>query len=232
MEVRKNKKYDLRNYRVLFFNIGLVVALLFVIAAFEWRFYDDSELMNMGPSDIDFVETVDVPVTEQPPPPPPKNQLRDIKIIAVEDVEDIEEEIMINLDIEMTEELVIEKAIETTELELEEEESEEIFIIVEDAPVPKGGLGAFYEYVNNNIKYPRQALSMSIEGKVFVQFVVDKDGELTNIEVIRGIGGGCDEEAVRIIENAPKWQAGKQRGKPVKVKMVLPITFRMIESPN
>ncbi len=232
MEVRKNKKYDLRNYRVLFFNIGLVVALLFVIAAFEWRFYDDSELMNMGPSDIDFVETVDVPVTEQPPPPPPKNQLRDIKIIAVEDVEDIEEEIMINLDIEMTEELVIEKAIETTELELEEEESEEIFIIVEDAPVPKGGLGAFYEYVNNNIKYPRQALSMSIEGKVFVQFVVDKDGELTNIEVIRGIGGGCDEEAVRIIENAPKWQAGKQRGKPVKVKMVLPITFRMIDSPN
>jgi protein TonB len=230
MEARKNKKYDLRNYRVLFFNIGLVITLLFVIAAFEWRFYDDSELMNMGPSDIDFIETVDVPLTEQPPPPPPKQQLRDIKIIAVDDVEDIEEEIQINLDIEMTEDLVIEKTIETTELEIEEEESEEVFIIVEDAPAPIGGMSAFYEYVNSNIKYPRQALTMDIEGKVFVQFVVDKEGKLTDIEVIRGIGGGCDEEAIRIIKNAPQWKAGKQRGKPVKVKMVLPITFRILES--
>ena len=87
MEVRKNKEYDLGNYRGLFFNIGLVIALLMVIGAFEWRFYDDQELMNLGSSDIEFVESVDVPLTEQPPPPPPMKQLRDIKIIAVDDVE-------------------------------------------------------------------------------------------------------------------------------------------------
>lgn len=229
MEPRKNKKYDLSNYRGLFFNIGLVVALLMVIAAFEWRFYDDQDLMNTGPSNIEFVEAMDVPITEQPPPPPPQNQLRDIKIIAVDDVEDIEEEIEINLDIEMTEETVIDEVIDNTGDELEEEEAEEIFVIVEDAPAPIGGLGAFYAYVNSNIKYPRQALTMRLEGKVFIQFVVDKQGNLTDIQVMRGIGGGCDEEAVRIIENAPAWKPGKQRGKPVKVKMVLPITFKIVE---
>lgn len=229
MEVRKNKKYDLGNYRGLFFNIGLVIALLMVIGAFEWRFYDDQELMNLGSSDIEFVESVDVPLTEQPPPPPPVRQLRDIKIIAVEDVEDIEEEIQLNLDIEMTEDMVIEKTIETEIEEIEEEELEEIFVIVEDAPVPIGGLSSFYQYVNENIKFPRQAMAMRIEGKVFVQFVVGKDGKLTNIEVIRGIGGGCDEEAIRILENAPKWKPGKQRGRPVLVKMVLPITFKIME---
>jgi protein TonB len=229
MEVRKNKKYDLRNYRVLFFNIGLVIALLMVIGAFEWRFYDDQDLMKIGSSDIEFIESVDVPLTEQPPPPPPMKQLRDIKIIAVDDVEEIEEEIQLNLDIEMTEELVIEKVVETEIEEIEEEKLEEIFVIVEDAPVPIGGLSAFYQYVNENIKYPRQAMSMRIEGKVFVQFVVGKDGKLTNIEVIKGIGGGCDEEAKRIIENAPLWKPGKQRGKPVLVKMVLPITFKILD---
>ena len=225
MEARKNKKYDLSNYRTLFFNIGLVIALLLVIAAFEWRFYDDQDLMNVGPSDIDFVETVDVPLTEQPPPPPPKQQMRDVKIIAVDDVEEMEEDIQINLDIEMTEETVIEEVIETTVDEIEEEEVEEIFVIVEDSPAPIGGYSAFYEYVNANIKYPRQALTMNIEGKVFVEFVVDKTGELTDIRIIRGIGGGCDLEAIRIIDNAPAWKPGKQRGKPVKVRMVLPITF-------
>ena len=229
MEPRTNKKYDLSNYRTLFFNIGLVIALLFVIAAFEWRFYNDQDLMNVGPSNIDFVESVDVPLTEQPPPPPPKNQLRDVKIIAVDDVEDIEEEIQINLDIEMTEETVIEEIIEVAVEEVEEEEAEEIFVIVEDAPSPVGGYSAFYNYVNANIKYPRQALNMHIEGKVFVQFVVDKTGELTDIHIIRGIGAGCDEEAIRIIKNAPSWKAGKQRGKPVKVRMVLPITFTIAQ---
>jgi protein TonB len=229
MEARKNKKYDLSNYRTLFFNIGLVITLLLVIAAFEWRFYDDRDLMNVGPSNLEFVETVDVPLTEQPPPPPPQNQLRDIKIIAVDDVEDIEDEIQINLDIEMTEETVIDEVIETSVEEIEEEEAEEIFVIVEDAPAPDGGFAEFYAYVNANITYPRQALSMHIEGKVFVEFVVDKNGVLTNAKIIRGIGGGCDEEAIRIINNAPAWNPGKQRGKPVKVRMVLPITFTLAQ---
>lgn len=227
MEARKNPKYDMRQYRGLFFNIGLVISLLMVIAAFEWRFYDDQELMNVGPTSMEFDESLDVPLTEQPPPPPPK-ALKNVQIIAVEDLEDIEDEIEINLDIEMTEDLTIEKVIETEIGEVEEEDTEEIFVIVEDAPMPKGGMAAFYKHVSDHIKYPRQAQSLSIEGRVFVQFVVGKNGELTDIQVIRGIGGGCDEEAIRVVKLSPRWKAGKQRGRPVKVKMVLPITFKIL----
>ena len=227
MEARKNPKYDMRQYRGLFFNIGLVISLLMVIAAFEWRFYDDQELMNVGSSSIEFIEALDVPLTEQPPPPPP-TVLKNVQIIAVEDLEDIEDEIELNLDIDMTEDLTIEQVIELDVGEVEEEDTEEIFVIVEDVPVPIGGMAAFYGHVNENIKYPRQAQAMNIEGKVFVQFVVGKDGGLTDVVVIRGIGGGCDEEAIRVVKLSPSWKAGKQRGRPVRVKMVLPITFKIL----
>ncbi|RLD23607.1 MAG: energy transducer TonB [Bacteroidetes bacterium] len=231
MEARKNPRYELAQYKSLFFNIGLVISMIMVITAFEWRFYDDEDLMNIGPASMEFDETFDVPFTEQPPPPPPKT-LKNVKIITIDNIAEIEEEININLDIEMTEDLsieqVIEQVIESDIVDVEEEDTEEIFVIVEESPVPIGGMGAFYQYVNDNIKYPIQALSMNIEGKVFIQFVVGKDGSLTNIIVIRGIGGGCDEEAIRIVKGAPDWNPGKQRGKPVKVKMVLPITFKII----
>ena len=112
-------------------------------------------------------------------------------------------------------------------MDQEEEEVDEIFTIVEDQPTPPGGMGAFYKYVATNLRYPAQARRMGIEGKVFVQFVVDKDGTLTNVQAIKGIGAGCDEEAVRVIAKAKKWSPGKQRGRPVKVRMILPITFKL-----
>jgi protein TonB len=231
MEARKNPKYDLAQYRGLFFNIGLVISMLMVIGAFEWRFYDDQELMNAGSTSMEFDESLDVPFTEQTPPSPPK-ALKSVQIIAVDNIEEIEEEIHIDLDIEMTEDLaieqVIEQVIESDIGNVEEEDTEEIFIIVEEYPAPFGGLAAFYQYVNNNIKYHKQALSLSIEGRVFVQFVVGKDGSLTDLTVIRGIGGGCDEEAIRVVKGAPAWKPGKQRGKTVRVKMVLPVTFKII----
>jgi len=231
MEARKEPKYELAQYRSLFFNIGLVISMLMVIGAFEWRFYDDQELMDRESTNMEFVETLDVPFTEQPPPPPPKT-LKNVQIITVDNIEEIEEEINIDLDIEMTEDLAIEQVIEqvtvTNISDVEEEDTEEIFVIVEEYPVPFGGMAAFYQYVNNKIKYPRQALVLNIEGRVFVQFVVGKDGSLTDATVIRGIGGGCDEEAIRVVKDAPGWKPGKQRGKPVRVKMVLPITFKII----
>ena len=231
MEARKNPRYELTQYRVLFFNIGLVISMLMVIVAFEWRFYDDQELMNGASTNMEFVESLDVPMTEQQPPPPPKT-LKNVQIITVDNIEEIEEEINIELDIEMTEELaieqVIEQVIESEIVEVEEEATEEIFVVVEEFPVPIGGLVTFYQYVNENIKYPRQAISLSLEGRVFVQFVVEKDGIISDVTIVRGIGGGCDEEAIRIVKGAPRWKPGKQRGKPVRVKMVLPITFKII----
>jgi protein TonB len=223
IEEKKNPKADLTKKSGLFLNIGLVLSLLFVITAFEWKFYDDASLVDLTAPTEEFEDLMDIPQTEQPPPPPPKVQQPEI--IEVPDEEEIEEEIEVDLDVEITEETVIEDVV--FEEMPEEEEVDEIFTIVEDQPTPSGGMAAFYQYVTKQLKYPAQARRMGIEGKVFVQFVVDKDGTLTEVQAVKGIGAGCDEEAVRVISGAPKWKPGKQRGRPVKVRMILPITFKL-----
>ena len=86
---------------------------------------------------------------------------------------------------------------------------------------------AFYEFVGKKLKYPAQARRMGIEGKVFVEFVIERDGTITDVKAIKGIGAGCDEEAVRVLQTAPKWKPGKQRGKPVRQRMVFPIAFKL-----
>jgi protein TonB len=223
MEAKKNPKADLNKKTTLFLNIGLVISLSLVIMAFEWRFYDDGELMDLGQVTDEFEDVMEIPPTEQPPPPPPK--IQQPEIIEVPDEEEIEEEIEVDLDVEITEETVVEEIV--FDEPVEEEVAEEIFTIVEDQPAPKGGMAAFYEYVGKKLKYPAQARRMGIEGKVFVEFVVDKDGSITSVKAIKGIGAGCDEEAIRVIQTAPKWNPGKQRGRPVKVRMILPITFKL-----
>jgi len=223
VESKKNPKADLTRTTGLFLNVGLVVSLLLVIFAFEKKVYDDGSLVNLSAQAEDFEDLMDIPQTQQPPPPPPKKVQPEI--IEVPDEEEIEEEIEIDLDVEMTEETVIEEVV--FEEAPEEEEVDEIFTIVEDQPTPIGGMSEFYQFVQKKLKYPAQARRMGIEGKVFVQFVVDKDGSLTEVKAVKGIGAGCDEEAERVIQSAPKWKPGKQRGRSVKVRMILPITFKL-----
>ena len=102
---------------------------------------------------------------------------------------------------------------------------QEIFQFVEQSPEPVGGLKAFYAYIAKNLTYPAQARRSRVEGKVYLQFVVRKDGSITDIKVLKGIGFGCDKEAIKVLESAPKWKPGKQRGVPVNVHMSIPIIF-------
>jgi protein TonB len=221
MEIKKYPEHDLENYHQLFLNIGLIVALTAVIIAFEWRTYDRGAGMDLGVIEDNFEDLLEIPPTEQPPPPPPV--IQQPEIIEVPDEEEIEEEIEIELDVEFEEELVVEELI----FEEPEEEVEEIFTIVEDQPEFPGGIGAFYKYVATNLRYPAQARRMGIAGKVFVQFVVEKDGRLTDVQILKGIGAGCDEEALRVIKKSKAWKPGRQRGRPVKVRMIIPINFRL-----
>jgi len=227
IKLKRAKSKSENIYSNLFFSIGLCISLVFVITAFEWRFYDSGRVMDLGTLDSDFENVVDIPPTEQPPPLLKK--IEQPKIIEVPNEEEILEDIEIDLDIEMTEEQVIEQRIfEDVEFEKEiEEKTDEIFTIVETQPKPEGGLNAFYEYVSKNLQYPLIARRNNISGRVYIEFVVEKDGSLTDVKLIKGIGGGCDEEAIRIIKSAPRWNPGKQRGRPVRVKMVLPILFRL-----
>ncbi|MEQ8924529.1 MAG: energy transducer TonB, partial [Fulvivirga sp.] len=195
MEAKKTESASLSNKQGFFFNVGLFVTMCLVVLAFEWRNYDDGGLVDLGRVSDDFEELLEIPPTEQPPPPPPK--IQQPEIIEVPDEEEIEEEIEVDLDVEITEETVIEDII--VEEAPEEEVADEVFTIVEDAAMPPGGYQAFYEYVSKRLKYPAQARRMGIEGKVYVQFVVDKDGSLTEVQAVKGIGAGCDEEAVRVL---------------------------------
>ena len=223
MESKKTPSADLNKKTGLYLSIGLVISLAFITLAFEWKSYDASDLVDLGSVSDDFEDVMDIPPTEQPPPPPPK--IQQPEIVEVPDEEEIEEDIEIDLDVEITEDTQIEEMV--FEEAPEEETSDEIFMVVEDQPTPQGGMSAFYAYVGKNMKYPSQARRMGIEGKVFVQFVVDKDGSISQVQAIKGIGAGCDEEAVRVLKSAPKWKPGKQRGRPVRVRMVLPITFKL-----
>lgn len=222
MEPKKYSKSDLQEKSGLFFNIGLVVGLVLVISAFEWKFKESGALADLGMVAASIDELLIIPPTIQPPPPPPR--LQHPQVIEIENDELIDEEIDFHLDIEATEETVIEDIVY---VEPEKEETEEVVLFPEQQATPVGGFQAYYAAIGKNLKYPKAAERMGIEGKVFVQFVVDKDGSVTDVQVLKGIGGGCDEEAVRIIKEGPKWNPGKQRGRAVKVRMVIPVVFQL-----
>lgn len=223
MEPKKTEKADLTNKSFLFFSIGLMISLLLAITAFTYRVYDDTSVKDLGNNSANTDEIMEVPPTDQPPPPPPK--IQQPQIIEVPDEKKIEEEIDINMDTEVTEDTKVEE-IKIVEVE-EKEDPDQIFLVVEETAAPIGGMPAFYEFIGKKLKYPAQARRMGIEGKVFVEFVIERDGTITDVKAIKGIGAGCDEEAVRVVQSAPKWKAGKQRGKPVRQRMVLPIAFKL-----
>jgi periplasmic protein TonB len=227
MELKKNPKVDLARQSGLFFNIGLIFSLVLVLAAFEWKFYEDLQKVELGQLADEFTEMEEIPITEMPPPPPPV--LQQPEIVEVPDEEEIKQDIEMNLDVDVKQEVQVSAPvkIDAPPPPPVEEEKDEVFMIVEDQPTFEGGMEAFYKFVGKNIEYPKQARRMGVEGKVFVQFVVDKDGGLNDIKVIKGIGAGCDEEAIRVLKESPKWKPGKQRGRPVKVRMSLPISFKL-----
>jgi protein TonB len=111
------------------------------------------------------------------------------------------------------------------EVEEVEEVEEEIFLVVEEQPSFPGGEDKMFEYLYSNIKYPQVAKENNITGRVFLTFVVEKDGSIANAKILRDIGGGCGQEALRVVKNMPKWSPGKQRGKPVRVQFNLPVVF-------
>lgn len=222
MELKKNPQLDYRKKSGLFFNIGLVLSLLLVISAFEWKFVERISEVDLPKGDP-FEDIIEIPITAlkvEPPKPMVVPQ-----IIEVDDNTDIDVE-EINFTFDSDEIAKIEEVIWSGE-PLPEEEVDEIIDIAETMPSFIGGYEAFYKFVGKNLKYPPQARRIGVEGKVFVHFVVDKDGSLSDISIARGIGAGCDEEVLRIVGMSPKWNPGLQRGNPVRVRMMLPITFRL-----
>lgn len=229
MEVKKSPKADLDSKRLTFALIGLVVSLFIVWRVFEIKSYDKRTLENLQRT-VEIIEEEMVEITKQeapkPQPPAPKPQATQIQV--VEDDVEVEDEIDINAEVSQ-EEIIEEYVYEAPEIEIEEEEivEAEIFTVVEQMPEFPGGAAEMTRFIQKNIKYPMMARESDIQGRVYVNFVVEPDGSVSNVTVMRGIGGGCDEEAVRIVNMMPKWNPGKQRGIAVRCSFTVPIVFRL-----
>lgn len=225
MEIKKYPNADLGRYRGLIFSFSLLATMSLVVAAFEWNYAprNDNELELRNANT--FEEVIEVPRTEiEPLPPAPVSVAR---LVEVPDEEKIEEEIKVTFDIEMSQETRTQEYVMPEVKPEEKENVDEIFTVVESPAAPRGGFGAFYQNISERIKYPAPARRMRIEGKVFVEFVVNRDGSIQDVRAVKGIGAGCDEEAVRVVETAPDWVPARQRGKTVRQRMVLPITFKL-----
>ena len=227
MEIKKSPKADLESKKLTFTLVGLVLTLFVVWRVFEYKSYDKQTVDNLQ-TKVEVIEEEMVEITkqEQPKvqPPQPKPQVTQIEV--VEDDVEVEDEIDINAEVDQDE--VIEEY-EFTPPEIEEEEivEAEIFKVVEEMPEFPGGAAKLMEYIQKNIKYPMMARESDIQGRVFVNFVVEPDGSITNVAVLRGIGGGCDEEALRVVQSMPNWKPGKQRGSAVRCSFTVPIVFKL-----
>lgn len=227
MELKKNPKANLENKKLMFTQIGLVVALLLVLLAFEWTSSTGVKTEGFITQDIELEEEL-IPITEREepkPPPPPAQVVPQIDMIRiVDDNLEINDNVDIfDMEFDETAEVQI---LEFADVEEEEAEEEEIFVIVEHMPGFGGGdSDKFREYIHANMRYPEIASENGIQGRVWVTFVVEGDGRVTNVRVARGVDPSLDREAVRVVQSSPKWQGGTQRGKPVRVSFTFPISF-------
>ena len=216
MDPKKNPEVNLERKRGLFLQTGLVIALLVVLVAFEYKTYEKIAY-NLGALNLDDLEEEIIPITKQeikpPPPPPPPPEIIEI----VEDDVEIEDEIEID-DTESDED---------DEIEIIEEDDDEFFMVVENMPIFPGGDLGLMKYIQKHVKYPAIAKEYNITGKVYVSFIVDKSGSVTNVKIVRGVDKNLDAEAVRVVKSLPKYKPGKQRGKAVRVMFTIPINFTL-----
>ncbi len=227
MELKKNPKADLEKRRGLYLEIGLVVILAASLIAFNVKSYDKDESTGFERQAEQVEEEIIIQTDIQEPPPPPPPEAPEVTTIieVVSDDKEIEKEVTFSS--EVTDDT---KNIAIVQVQIEEEEDEtetQIFTVVENEPEFPGGMEALYKYLAQNIKYPQLARENNITGKVYVTFVVEKDGSIANPKVLRDIGGGCGAEAIRVVKAMPKWNPGKQRGKAVRVQFNLPVNFNL-----
>ena len=225
MEVKKSPKADLQNKRGLLLEIGLCVALGLVILAFAYTPKEhriEKIDMNYGPVEEQITE---ITRQDQKPPEPPKKV--EVKVIAdLLEVVTNDTKITTNVDFtEFDEDAEIEQIVAVEEEEVEEDQP---FLRAETMPSFQGGdLNTFRNWVQQNVKFPQIALENGIQGRVTLTFVIEKDGRLTNIQVLQTPDRSLSEEAIRVLSKSPKWSPGKQRNQTVRVKYTLPVDFRV-----
>jgi len=211
---RKKPKADLRQYYTVFLELGLVAVLIIFIVAMKVDFRSAAEDTNLiEEQEVVEMEEIERTKQEEKPPPPPRPQVP-VEVPNDEIVEDQE----INLDAELN----FDEPLDMPPPPEEEEEEEDFFVVVENMPELIGGMAK----LQGCARYPEMARKAGIEGRVIVQFIVNEQGQVEDPRVVRGIGGGADEEALRCVKQA-EFKPGRQRGQPVRVQYSLPVIFRL-----
>ncbi|MBP6435889.1 MAG: energy transducer TonB [Paludibacteraceae bacterium] len=227
MEIKKTPKANLENKKTMAILIGLVLALGIMFIAFEWskneiKVYDDA-IQGEFVEDEEMIEVTFRDETPPPPPPPIQETVLSDIIDIRDDKEDIQTK---NFDSEddKNKKVVIQAPIAAP---VEDPEENRIHVVVERMPEFPGGEAAMNQFINRTIRYPVIAQENGIQGRVVVQFVVNTDGKIVDVEVVRGVEESLDKEAIRVVKAMPPWNPGRQGGKNVRVKYTLPIRFRI-----
>ena len=225
MELKKSEKANLEKNKGIFRQMGLILSLSVMFIAFE---YTQSDIKASDYEAIDelVMEEEAIPITRAeeppPPPPPPPPAFTEVLNIVDDDVQ-LDDELVLD-DMEMDEESVVK--IMDFEEETEEDDNK-VFMVVEKMPSFPGGDAALMRYLRKNVKFPAIAQENGIQGRVYVEFVVNKDGHIVDVKILKGVDRSLDEEALRVVENMPPWTPGEQRGKAVRVSYRLPINFTL-----
>lgn len=228
MDIKKSPKASLEDKRLTYILIGLVFSLSVMYVAFEWT-QKEVTVHEIEEEAVIFEEELQIEQTvqeEETPPPPAPEKMPDVieEIVIVEDDVKTEEVNFTTEDNQDVAQVITQAPIAAPE---EEEEVEEIFLVVEKNPEFPGGTKALYKYFSDNVRYPVMAAENGIQGRVICQFTVWRDGSIRDIQVVRGVDKSLDKEAVRLLENMPKWSPGEQRGKAVSCKYTVPVVFKL-----
>ncbi|MBN2482331.1 MAG: energy transducer TonB [Bacteroidales bacterium] len=225
METKKSKKASLENKRFIFFEIGLIVALLLTLLAFEWKSRPSETTMFYGRTG-DYIDEEQIPITrqqkEEPPPPPPPINPFELNIVDNETILDIQPEFD-NVEAHINQEY------DFSDLSMLPEESvtEEAFFLVEEMPRFMGrDANTFSSWIQRNMIYPQSAVQNRISGRIQVYFEISSTGEVVNVKMLKGLNPELDKEVIRVILSSNGlWTPGQQRGRPVKVQFNFPINF-------
>lgn len=220
MELKKNTGSDLRRWYASFFNLGLIISVSTVLVAFEWKAYEDKRLLEI-PTHKTFWDNEVVPITIQTPPAPPPLLAPKIKVID----DDIELDDILTIDINPPGDEVIPeiKLVGPPIIDV----PAEIMDFTEVQAQFQGGMDAWYAYLRANLTYPKQPQRMGIEGTVFLRFVINTDGSIQDVEVVRSVDPLLDKAAMEVIQNSPKWKSALHHGRPVRSRMTIPIKFKL-----
>ncbi len=229
MEIKKSPKADLEGKKGTRLLIGYVFVLAIIFVAFEWSETDKKIDLNTGIKDAVFEEEM-VPITEQqpktPPPPPAAPSVADVLKIVTNDA-DVQETAVASSE-DAGKAVEVKYTAPVVQQKPEEDPDEQvIFQVVEQMPEYPGGMTECLKFLASNLKYPTISQENGVQGRVIVQFVVNKDGSIVDPVVVRSVDPYLDKEALRVVKSMPKWTPGKQRGKAVRVKYTLPVTFKL-----